>query len=529
MERAKKSENTRVAKAAGIVGSLTMVSRVFGLIRDTVIAAVFGATWMTDAFWVAFRIPYTLSRLLGEGSLTVSFVPVFTEYLQKKTKEEAIEMASSAFTVLSMILAVLSIVGIIFSPLIVGLIAPGFISVPKQFALAVFLNRLMFPYVFVISLGALCMGILNSFRHFTAPALSPVLLNISMIAAALLLRPFFAEPITALAAGVLVGGVLQLSLQWPFLLKYGVKLRARFNFRHPGVRQAGLLMLPAIFSAGVSTINVFIGTILASLLAKGSVTYLFYADRIMELPLGVFAIAIGTATLPSFSRHVAAGNIEELKSSISFSMRLILFLTIPSMFALMALNLPIISVLFQRGAFDIQAAIFTSEALFCYALGLWAYSVVRVLISSFYSLQDSKWPMKAAIITLIVNVLVSLALMYPLKHNGLALAVSIAAAVNVFTLSFVLKRKIGQFLDHSFYVSILKIILSSAVMVGTITLINYFMPWNTYAAFKDRLIYLTVSIFAGAGVFFFCAYLLKSPEMHSVVNILRNRLSRPQL
>jgi putative peptidoglycan lipid II flippase len=527
MEKTKKSENTKVARAAGIVGSLTMVSRVFGLVRDTVIAAVFGATWVTDAFWVAFRIPYTLSRLLGEGSLTVSFVPVFTEYLQKKTKEEAVEMASTAFTILSMILAVLSILGILLSPLIVGLIAPGFISVPKQFTLAVFLNRLMFPYVFVISLGALCMGILNSFRHFTAPALSPVLLNISMIAAALILRPFFAEPITALAAGVLIGGVLQLTLQWSFLLKFGVKLRARFNLRHPGVRQAGSLLLPAIFSAGVSTINVFIGTILASLLPGGSVTYLFYADRIMELPLGVFAIAIGTATLPSFSKHVAAGNIDELKSSISFSMRLILFLTIPSMFALMALNLPIISVLFQRGAFDVKAAIYTSEALFCYALGLWAYSVVRVLISSFYSLQDSKWPMKAAVITLIVNVLFSVVLMYPLKHNGLALAVSIAASVQVFTLFFVLKRKIGKFLDHSFYISILKIILSAAIMVGSIMVVNYFIPWNTYAGFKERLFYLTVSIFTGAGVFFLCAYLLKSPEMHSVVSIVRNRLSRP--
>lgn len=529
MEQTKKSENTRVARAAGIVGSLTMVSRVFGLLRDTVIAAIFGATWVTDVFWIAFRIPYTLSRLLGEGSLTVSFVPVFTEYLQKKTKEEALELINNVFTLLSTILVVVSILGIIFSPFIVGLIGYGFVEEPDHFALAVFLNRLMFPYIVAVSLVALCMGILNSFRHFTAPALSPVLLNISMIMAALLLRPLFAEPITALAAGVLIGGVLQLSLQWPFLRKYGVKLKFRFNIHDPGVKKISVLMIPAILSAGVATLNVFVGSSLASRLPGGSVTYLFYADRIMELPLGVFAIAIGTATLPSFSRHVAAGNMDELKSSISFSMRLILFLTIPSMFALMTLNLPIISVLFQRGAFDVQAAIYTSEALFCYALSLWAYSVVRVLISSFYSLQDSRWPMKAAIITMIVNVVVSLALMYPLKHNGLALANSVAAAFYVLTLSFVLKRKIGKFLDRSFYMSVLKIILSSAVMVGAIMLIDYFMPWNTYAGFKERLIYLMVSVFAGAGIFFLCAYLLKSPEMHSFVNILRNRLNRSQL
>lgn len=527
MEKTKSSENSKVAKAAGIVGALTMVSRVFGLLRDTVIAAIFGATWMTDAFWIAFRIPFTLSRLLGEGSLTVSFVPVFTEYLHKRTKEETLELAYNAFTILTIILTGITVLGIIFSPLIVGIIGAGFISEPNHFALAVFLNRLMFPYIFVVSLGALCMGILNSYRHFIAPALSPVLLNISMILAALCLRSFFAEPITALAIGVLIGGILQLALQWSFLGKYGVKFRFRFNFNHPGVKQIGVLILPAIFSGGVNTINVFIGTSLASLLPGGSVTYLFYADRIMQLPLGVFAIAIGTATLPSFSRHVTAGNIDELKSSISFSLRLTLFLTIPAMVALMALNLPIISVLFQRGAFDAQAAIYTSQALFCYATGLWAYSIVRVFINSFYSLQDSKWPMKAAIITLIVNVLVSLALMYPLKHNGLALAVSIAAAVNVFTLSFVLRRKIGKFLDRSFYISIFKIVLSAASMAVAILLMDYFMPWDNSARFKTRLIYLIVAVFTGAGVFFSCAFLLKSQEIHALVNMIKRRLSRP--
>ena len=221
MKQKKNSENSKVVKAAGVVGAATMVSRVFGLLRDTVIAAIFGANWMSDAFWVAFRIPNTLSRLLGEGSLTASFIPVFTDYLQKKTKDEALELLYNAFTMLSIILAVLSVLGIIFSPLIVGVIAPGFISEPRQFALAVFLNRLMFPYIFVISLGALCMGILNSFRRFASPALSPVMLNISIIVAALALRSFFAEPITALAIGVLIGGVLQLSLQWPFLRKSG--------------------------------------------------------------------------------------------------------------------------------------------------------------------------------------------------------------------------------------------------------------------------------------------------------------------
>ncbi|MEN6639014.1 MAG: murein biosynthesis integral membrane protein MurJ [Smithella sp.] len=521
-----KSENVKVAKAAGIVGAATMVSRVLGVVRDMVIAAFFGASWMTDAFWVAFRIPNMLRRLLGEGSLTVSFVPVFTEYLQKKTKAETVELADNAFTILSVILAAVSVLGILLSPLIVGLIAPGFIARPEQFALAVFLNRLMFPYIFFIALVALCMGILNSFRHFTTPALSPVMLNIAMIAAALTLHKAFAQPITSLAVGVLIGGVLQLAMQWPVLRKFGVKFKFRFNLHHPGIRQIGVLMLPAILGAGVGTINVFVGTVLASLLPGGSVTYLFYADRIMEFPLGIFAIAIGTAALPSFSKHVAAGQMDELKSGISFSLRLMLFLTIPSMAALMALHLPIISVLFQRGAFDVQAAVYTGQALFCYALGLWAYAMLRVFVSAFYSLQDSKWPLKAAVITLIVNVVFSLALMYPLKHNGIALAGSISAAVNVLTLAFVLRNKIGSFLDRAFYTSVFKIILSSVFMLGTIGLIEYVMPWNTSAGFKSRLTYLASTILAGAGAYFICAYLLKSPEIHAFINMVQKRLTR---
>ena len=527
MKKTEISENSKVVKAAGIVGALTMISRVFGLVRDMVIAAFFGASWMTDAFWIAFRIPTTLSRLLGEGSLTASFIPVFTEYLQKKTKDEALELAYNVFTVISIILTVVSVLGIIFSPLIIRLIGHGFISDPRQFALAVFLNRLMFPYIFIISLGALCMGILNSFRRFASPALSPVMWNLSIVAAALGLRSFFAEPITALAIGVLIGGVLQLSLQWPFLQKCGVKLKFRFNFSHPGLKQIGLLMIPAMLGAGITTINVFVSSTLASMLPGGSVTYLFYADRIMELPLGVFAIAIGTAVLPSFSRHAAAGNMDELKSSISFSLRLMLFLTIPATFALMALSLPIISVLFQRGAFNTQAAIYTSEALFFYAMGLWAFSIVRVFVQSFYSLQDAKWPMRAAIIAFTVNLIFSLALMYPMKHKGLALANSLSAVFNVFILSFVLRKKIGKFLDRSFYMSVSKIILSSIMMVASIMIFDYFLPWNTYANFKIKLIYLISAIIIGACAFFTSAFLLKSQEITSLMNMMKKKLTRP--
>jgi putative peptidoglycan lipid II flippase len=525
-ERPHSRENAKVARAAGIVGSATMLSRVFGFIRDMVVAGFFGAGIVTDAFFVAFRIPNLLRRLLGEGSLTVSFVPVFTEYLNRKSREEAFALANIAFTLLSVILVVVSIAGVVLSPLIVTVMAPGFTRVPAQYELAVFLNRLMFPYIFFISLVALCMGILNSLRHFAAPALSPVVLNLSMILATLTLRDFFREPILALVVGVMAGGVLQLAMQWPFLVRLGVRLKPDFRFRHPGIKRIGVLMLPAVFGAAVYQINVFIGTILASLLPSGSVSYLYYADRIVELPLGVFAIAVGTATLPSFSEQISKGNFEEFKKTIAFSLRLILFITIPAMIALIALREPIISVLFQRGHFDARSTLLTAQALLYYSVGLWAFSVIRVIVSAFYSLQDTKNPMKAAIAALLVNVAFSVALMFPLQHGGLALATSIASAVNVAMLAVILKRKIGPFVDGDFYRSVLKTIAAAAAMWGAIFLIDLLFPWKTGGSFNERLSFLAVAIAVGAATFFgFCA-IIRIPEMMTLIRILKRKFAR---
>ena len=380
--------------------------------------------------------------------------------------------------------------------------APGFVKAPSQYGLTVFLTRFMFPYIFLISLVALCMGILNSLRHFAAPALSPVVLNLAMILAALTLRDFFEEPIVALAVGVMAGGVLQLAMQWPFLIKMGVRLKPDFHFRHPGVKRIGLLMLPAAFGAAIYQINIFVGTILASLLPAGSVSYLYYADRIVELPLGVFAIAVGTATLPSFSDQVAQGRIDELKRTIAFSLRLILFITIPATVALIALRVPIISVLFQRGEFSAQATTLTAQALLYYTVGLWAFSVIRIIVSAFYSLQDTRSPMKAAIVALIVNAAFSVALMFPLKHGGIALATSIASAVNVGMLWVILNRKIGTILDSQFYLSLGKTLLASLVMWGVILLIGLLYPWRISGPFDGRLIYLVLCVFGGATAFF---------------------------
>ncbi len=522
----KSRENEKVAKAAGVVGLATMLSRIFGFIRDMVVAGIFGAGLVTDAFFVAFRIPNLLRRLLAEGSLTVSFVPVFTEYLKQRSREEALDLANVVFTALSVILVIVSVAGVIFSPLIVTIMAPGFLKTPDQYELTVLLTRFMFPYIFFISLVALCMGILNSLRHFAAPALSPVVLNISMILSALLLRDLFGEPIYALAVGVMIGGVLQLAMQWPFLIKMGVRLKPDFHFRHPGLKRIGLLMLPASFGAAIYQINVLIGTILASLLPKGSVSYLYYADRIVELPLGVFAIAVGTAALPSFSDQVARGEFDDFKRTISFSLRLILFITIPATVALIALRIPILSVLFQRGAFDATSTIQTADALLYYTLGLWAFSLIRIIVSALYSLQDTKAPMKAAIVALIVNVACSIVLMYPMKHGGLALATSIASAVNLIMLGIILKRRIGSYLNREFYRSLGKITAASLVMWGAIILVGIVFPWKIAGSLEERLFFLVASIGVGLATFFVMSWLLKCSEMVMVIRTVKGKLGR---
>ena len=517
-------ENSRVAKAAGVVGAATMLSRVFGFIRDMVVAGYFGAGLTTDAFFVAFRIPNLLRRLLGEGSLTVSFVPVFTEYLKKKSFREAGELANVAFTALSALLVIVALAGMLFSPLIVTFMAPGFVKFPQQYELTVFLNRLMFPYVFFICLVALCMGILNSLRHFAIPALSPVVLNIAMITATLTLRGFFQEPITALAVGVLIGGVLQLAMQWPILVRMGMRLRPDFRFSHPGLKQIGRLMIPSILGSAVYQINIFIGTILASFLPRGSVSFLYYADRIVELPLGVFAIAVGTAALPSFSEQVATGDFTRLKNTISFSLRLILFIAIPATVALIILRVPIISVLFQRGAFNASSTLLTAEALLFYALGLWAFSAIRIIDSAFFSIQDRKSPLKVAFLSLFVNLVGSIILMYPLKHGGLALATSLASAVNVITLAVILRKKIGAFLDGEFYHSLWRTIIASLLMGGALLLIPFLTRWDNAGSLHSRLYFLIVGVTVGLAVFLLSSRLLKNQELMMLIGAVKRRL-----
>jgi putative peptidoglycan lipid II flippase len=370
------------------------------------------------------------------------------------------------------------------------------------------------------------MGILNSLRHFAAPALAPVALNISMIVAALGLRNYFEEPIIALAVGVMVGGVIQLAMQFPFLVRVGVRLKPDFHFNNPGVKRISMLMVPAVFGAAVYQINVFVSTLLASLLPEGSVSYLYYADRIVQLPLGVFAIAVGTASLPSFSEQVARGDYEEMKKTVSFSLSLILFVTIPAMVALIVLRVPIISVLFQRGEFNALSTVFTAQALLFYTVGLWAFSVLRIIVAAFYALQDTKTPVKVAVVALAANIIMGIILMFPLKHGGLAFATSIASIVNAVVLFVLLRKRIGPFLKREFYVSLRKTITASLIMGSVIYVITRVCAFSPDGPFSSRLMILVVAVVSGMVVFAGASSVMKSEEIVETVKVAKRKLHR---
>ncbi len=514
------SENTRVTKAAGVVGAATLLSRIFGLIRDVVTAWFFGAGLSADAFFVAFRIPNLLRRLFAEGSLSIAFIPVFTEYLTVKGKEEAFKLAKSAIWLLSMILAVVAVLGILLSPVIIKVVAPGFISSPEKFFLTVNLTRIMFPYIFFIGLVALCMGILNSLGHFAAPALAPVFLNIAMICSVFFISPYMSDPITGLAIGVLIGGVLQLALQVPFLIKKGLHFWQKVKIFHPGLKRIGILMLPAVFGAAVYQINILVGTLLASLLPEGSISYLYYADRLVQFPLGIFAIATATAVLPSLSRQAAARDLEAVKATFAHAMKLVLFITIPSMVGLIILREPIVALLFKRGVFDSKAVQLTAYALLYYGIGLWAFSCVRIVVSTFYALQDTRTPVRMAVISIIANIVLGIILMGPLAHGGLALATSLASMLNLGLLIRALKIKLGPLGLRNIAESACKSVLCAAIMGAVVMVVSIFMIPSADGSLHGLFFGLMGTIIIGFLFYGSFSFLIKSPEMEKVWGLI---------
>lgn len=482
-------------RSSGLVGVMTLISRILGLVRDMVIARYFGAGAGADAFFIAFKIPNFLRRLFAEGAFAQSFVPVLSEYRQNRGQGAVKDLVNAVAGSLGFVLLVITALAVLGSPAITAVFAPGFVDDPVRFELASEMLRLTFPYLLLISLTAFAGGILNSYDQFAVPAITPVLLNLSLISAAIFLAPYMSEPIVALAWGVLIAGALQLLFQLPFLMKLGLMPRPRIDYRHEGVSKILRLMAPAIFGVSVSQINLLLDTVLASFLQTGSVSWLYYSDRLAELPLGVFAVAIGTVILPNLSRSHAAQSPERFARTLDWAVRAVLLIALPAAVALVLLAVPLLATLFDYGEVTDRDILMSAQSLRAYSLGLVAFMLIKVLAPGFFARQDTRTPVKIGIIAMVANMVLNLALILPLAHAGLALATALSAWLNALLLWRGLKKDDVYRFSPGWGRFLLQLLGANAVMAGVILWLNSGNEWlaATGAARTQAMTLLVVS------------------------------------
>jgi len=449
------------------VSSLTMVSRVLGYARDFFIARLFGAGLATDAFFVAFKIPNLLRRLFAEGAFSQAFVPILAEYKNRTTIEETKSLIDAISTLLFLALVLAAALGVATAPLIIYATAPGWADEPEKFALAVSLLRITFPYIAFISLVALAAGILNTWNRFSVPAITPALLNVSFIVGAAFLADRFDPPVRVLAWAVFAGGALQLAFQLPFLAKLGLLPRWRIDLSHPGLRRVLFLMAPAAFGVSVSQVSLLINQIFASFLQTGSISWLYYADRLMELPAGVLGVAVGTILLPSLSKYHADANPAEYSRLLDWGLRISVLLAVPSAVALAVLALPLIAMLFQYGRFSADDAWMTRQALVAYSVGLVGIILVKILAPGFYAKQNVATPVKIGIITLVATQGMNLAFIGPLRHAGLALAIGLGACLNA-GLLYRFLRQAGIYTPQPGWLAFLLKVFAAVVVMAVV-------------------------------------------------------------
>lgn len=540
------SENRRIARAAGVVGIFTLLSRVAGLARDVAVGYFFGTGAAADAFFVAFRIPNLLRRFVAEGAMSIALIPVFTDYVTNRTRQETEEAMSAVATLMALVLLVLTAAGVLFAPELTALFAPGFAADAEKFQLTIDLTRRVFPFIFLVSMVALATGVLHSVRHFAAPALAPVLLNVAIIVAALFSRNF-EKPVLALAWGVLVGGVAQILIQIPPIIRAGIHLRPLWQPGHPAVRRSLLLMAPMLFGAAVYQINILVSTVFASLLPSGSVSFLWYADRVFEFPLGIFAVALGTAVLPSFSTQAARGAHDEMWRSLSFAMRVMTLIVVPATVGLFVLAEPITNVLFQRGAYTHDQVVQTAFALRAYVVGLWSVSMARLVVPAFYALGDTKVPVRCAAIAFVANLAASLMLMGPvpadggaavgliarlsealclidLRHAGLALATSIAATVNFGFLVVFLGRRLPDLRLADLGPALGRSVLAAAVMGPVVWFVASFADFTGGDGAVWRTTVLMAAVAVGGGVYAAVLLMTGGEEAAALRRVVVSRL-----
>lgn len=498
----------RLIKSTLITGGMTLLSRISGLVRDMVFAGLIGAGAgiAADAFYVAFRIPNFLRRIFGEGAFSQAFVPVFTEYKTRAPQEEVREFVDRMAGIFGLVLFGVTLLGVLAAPFIVYALAPGFSG--EKYDLTVTMLRITFPYILFISLVAMAAGILNTYGRFGAAAFTPVLLNLSMIGAALWLAPRMDNPVLALAWGVFIAGAAQLLFQLPFLKRLGFLPRPRLRRGHDGVARVFRLMLPAIFGVSVAQINTLVNTMLASFLVTGSVSWLYYSDRLMEFPLGVFGIALATVILPSLSHQHTNGDKHEFSRLLDWALRWVFLIGVPATVALILLAGPLVATFFRFGKFSAHDVQMSTQALIAFSVGLPGFILVKVLAPGFYARQDTKTPVRIGMIAMGVNIALSVALVFTLKHVGLALAISLAAFVNAALLYRLLRRHGVYAPEPGWARFFLRILLASGAM-------GVALAWgagdlNSWLAARaaTRALHLTLLVVGGSVVYFLMLYLL---------------------
>jgi putative peptidoglycan lipid II flippase len=489
--------NMNLLRTLAAVSSLTMVSRVLGYVRDFLIARIFGAGLMTDAFFVAFKIPNLLRRLFAEGAFSQAFVPILAETKNRTGAQETKALIDAISTVLLLVLVLAAALGMAAAPLIVYLTAPGFASEPEKYAITVQLLRITFPYIVFISLVSLSAGILNTWNRFSVPAITPALLNVAFIVGALFFAERFDPPVLVLAWAVFIGGALQLAYQVPFLAKLGL---------HPGLRRVLLLMVPAAFGVSVSQVSLLLNQIFASFLPTGSVSWLYYADRLMELPAGVLGVAVGTILLPSLSKYHASANTAEYSRLLDWGLRITVLLAVPSAVALAVIALPLVTMLFQYGRFGAEDAWMTRQALVAYSVGLVGMILVKILAPGFYARQNIATPVKIGIVTLVATQLMNLGLVGPLRHAGLALAIGLGACLNALLLYLNLRRQGIYAPQPGWLVFVLKVLASVSLMAIVLFTTMGESAWWLQAAGHLKVPAVLGLVALGAAVYGACLF-----------------------
>jgi putative peptidoglycan lipid II flippase len=501
----------KLLKSTATVGGATILSRILGFVRDVVLAKMFGASGETDAFFLAFRIPNFMRRLFAEGSFSLAFVPVLSEYKAKEDQKALRDLVDHVTGTLAAILLVLVAVGMIAAPLVLSIFAPGWLADDRpEFALSADMLRITFPYIMLISLTALAGGILNTFERFLIPALTPVLLNLSLIAAALLLADRMQVPVTALAWGVLVAGFAQLLLQIPALMRLGLMPRPRWGWRHSGVRRIMKLMIPTLFGSSVAQVNLLIDSIIATFLISGSVSWLYYSDRLLEFPLGVLGIALATVILPNLSQKHALASTREFSETLDWALRLAIIITVPAAVGLMILASPILITLFQYDAFKPDDVRMSTYSLIAYSAGLPAFIAVKVLAPGYYARQDTSTPVKIAIAAMVTNMFLNLIFVGLLlfkdfegPHAGLALASSAAAYLNAILLFRGLRKREVYTPERGWIRLWIAVILASTTMGALLVFMTHDLQSWLEAPALLRVKNLSLSIAFGVIIYVF--------------------------